>query len=254
MSGARPTVLLTRSQEENERTAPLFEAAGLNVWSMPGVAIIAPSDWTPVDDAIDRLHEYDGILFTSGNAVTRLIERLRSHRPDGMQAMARLTIAAIGERTADAVEAAGLTVSVVPDIATAEDLSSAIDDSMLRGKRYLFPCSSIARTVLPDALRAAGASVEEVIVYRTVSPVATELDAVRDRLVDGSIRVVAFFSPSAVRNVVQLLGLKCLVTARIAVIGPTTAAAARQTGLEPTVQPVEHTAEALAAAVATMVS
>jgi uroporphyrinogen-III synthase len=100
------------------------------------------------------------------------------------------------------------------------------------GKTFLFPKSSIARDILPTELRHRGARVEEIVVYRTVPPEGGALDIVRTGLTDGSIQAVAFFSPSAVRNILQMLGSRCLTNTVLAAIGPTTASAVESIGLE----------------------
>ena len=97
-------------------------------------------------------------------------------------------------------------------------------------------------------LRARGAVVDEVSVYRTV-PVdrSDELDEAL-RL---GISVVTFFSPSAVRGFVAAVGCgggsleRALSGAVVACLGETTAREARAHGLRVDVVPVETTAAAL---------
>jgi uroporphyrinogen-III synthase len=68
----------------------------------------------------------------------------------------------------------------------------------------------------------------------------------------GEVDAVAFASPSAVKAVTGALGADVALLRRVllAAIGPTTAAALREAGLEPGALPAEHTAPALADAIA----
>jgi uroporphyrinogen III methyltransferase/synthase len=73
-------------------------------------------------------------------------------------------------------------------------------------------------------------------------------------LLDGRIDVVTFTSPSAVRNFSQIYGaeqaIDLLKNTVVAAIGPVTADAAAQLGLEVTVQPIVSTIPALVEAIA----
>ncbi len=250
MTDERPTVLLTRSAEENERLASIFGEKGLSTVSVPGIVIADPAGWVAVDAAIADLAGFDGVLFTSKNAVGKLLGRMGSAHPGAREVLDTRLIAAVGEKTEEALLEAGVRVDIVPEVGSAENLLASLDDIDLAGKRFLFPKSSIARDVLPTELRNRGAHVEEVVVYRTVPPEAAALESVRNSLVDGTIGCVAFFSPSAVRNIVQLLGVRCLESPVIAVIGPTTAAAAGTMGIRVDLTSSAATAEALADAIA----
>jgi uroporphyrinogen-III synthase len=105
------------------------------------------------------------------------------------------------------------------------------------GKRFLFPCSDIAREEIPGRLREAGAEVERVVVYRTVTPPEDRAEHVRGLFKRGGVDVLIFASPSAVHNFVELMGTELMretpVTPIVAAIGPTTAEAVRKHGLSP---------------------
>jgi uroporphyrinogen-III synthase len=111
----------------------------------------------------------------------------------------------------------------------AESLAEALGD--VSGRRVLWPRAADARDVLADRLRARGAEVRDVVVYRTVhAPLPADAVA-RVR----SAHAVTFASPSAVRSFVASLGTAPLGTpadaVRVACIGPVTEAAARALGV-----------------------
>jgi uroporphyrinogen III methyltransferase / synthase len=110
-------------------------------------------------------------------------------------------------------------------------------------RRALVARAEQARDVLPDALRAGGAEVEILPLYRTVAeplePAAYE--AARDA------DYVTFTSASAVRFFLEAAGTP-RDGARLVSIGPITTAALREHGLEPHVEAAEHTPDGLLAA------
>ncbi|MGH2568833.1 MAG: uroporphyrinogen-III synthase, partial [Bacteroidota bacterium] len=87
-------------------------------------------------------------------------------------------------------------------------------------------------------------------VYNTVSPRQQDLDIVRNALLNRQIDVVTFFSPSAVRNFLQIMGTKSLEQTLIAVIGPSTASAAESLGIPVDIVAKQATAESLVETIA----
>jgi uroporphyrinogen-III synthase len=118
------------------------------------------------------------------------------------------------------------------------------------GRRFLLPRAAGARDVLPDGLRAGGATVDAVAAYRTLAaPVDGE--SLRRMLSAGELDVLTFASPSAVASFDRLLDDAARAAARrcvVASIGPVTAEALRGVGLAPEVAPARAGAEDLVAA------
>jgi uroporphyrinogen III methyltransferase/synthase len=124
----------------------------------------------------------------------------------------------------------------------------------LKNTRVLIPRAEVARELLPDELRALGAQVDVVPVYRTVPP-SGQAETWRQQLAEGSIHVVTFTSSSTVRHFVEMLGgnetVKALLkSAFIACIGPITGKTAEEYGLTVSIMSRENTVPALADAIA----
>jgi uroporphyrinogen III methyltransferase/synthase len=110
-----------------------------------------------------------------------------------------------------------------------------------------------AREVLPEALRAAGWTVDVVAAYQTRPPERSTLDALVHDLEGGRIDVVTFTSSSTVDNLCDLLGpdaVRLLSRPRIASIGPITTETARARGLRVDVTASEYTLPGLVQALA----
>ena len=80
-----------------------------------------------------------------------------------------LRIAAIGPATKKAIEQRGMQVDVVPKEYVAESVVRSLK-SKVKGKRVLLVRAKVARDVIPNELRKAGAHVDVVEAYETVVP------------------------------------------------------------------------------------
>jgi uroporphyrinogen III methyltransferase/synthase len=233
LSGRR--IVVTRSQTQAATLTALLQAEGAEVIEFPTIRLAPPPDYGPCDQAIDHIDDYRWIVFTSQNGVAAFLERLRA-RGRGTDALASTRMAAIGPATARALQDRGLRVSLAPRQFVAEALVDAFagpNAEPIRGARVLVPRALEARGVLPDGLRALGAVVDVIPVYR-IEVEHGQDRAARTRLQNGDADVVTFTSPSTARNFVAVFGAQAAdVAARslVACIGPVTAAAARDCGL-----------------------
>ena len=85
----------------------------------------------------------------------------------------------MGEATAAAAREAGWNVALVPESYVAESLVTHAGGEIGAGNRVLLARAAVARDVIPDALRAAGAIVDVVDAYRNVMPEGTAGAATR---------------------------------------------------------------------------
>jgi uroporphyrinogen III methyltransferase/synthase len=190
---------------------------------------------------------YDWVIFTSMNGVKFFTQRLKQ-KGVGLTTLANKKICAIGPRTQRELEKIGLTVHFRPSEYRAEGIAEGLKARGIQGKKILLPRAREARGIVPEALRKAGAVVDEVEAYRTIKPAGgkTSLTTILKRGVD----VVVFTSSSAVRNFMALLSDKAALNGvKVAVIGPITAETARINGLEPHITPQEYTIPSLVQAI-----
>jgi uroporphyrinogen III methyltransferase/synthase len=227
-------VVVTRAAHQSAGFVRLLEELGATVKHFPVFAISPPDDWGPVDRAIAELDQYAWLIFTSANAVDCFFDRAGA-----VSIQAR--VAAVGPATGQALAARGVTVDLIPPDHIAEGLVTAFAGLDLKGVRMLLPRAASARDILPNALRAQGAIVDIVDVYRNTLPVATvEFPLSPDWL--------TFTSASTVKNLLALVPRSRFAGAKVASIGPETSAALRRHQLPVTVEASPSTQEALAAA------
>jgi uroporphyrinogen III methyltransferase / synthase len=180
------------------------------------------------------------------------MERLKQRGQDA-RALSGLRIGCIGPRTAEELARYGLNADLIPTQFQAEGLIAAMMEAGVSGRRVLIARAAVAREVLPDQLRTAGAEVRVVTVYRTIRPVS-EVKRLKDQLARRELHVMTFASSSTVRNFCALFESRDemrALTAGVAVacIGPITAQTAEEEGLPVTIMANENTIPALVDAI-----
>lgn len=239
-------IAVTRAREQAGDLVRALEALGAAVVCAPTIRIEPLRDLAPLRDALTRIAAYSWIVFTSQNTVHIVCDALVGwgHSP---RDLATTHVAAIGPATKEALAARGVRVDVLPDGYVAESLVAALAArGPLRGARVLLPRAETARDALPDGLRARGATVDVIPVYRTV-PELGDGPALAREIVDGRIDVVTFTSSSTVHAFVRAVGREAAGCRRYraAVIGPITAATAREYGLDIAIEAGEYTTAGL---------
>jgi len=237
-------VVVTRAAHQAGELRELLEARGATVFELPAISVqrVSGDELAKVDALAAEWAAggFDALLLTSANAAKFFAERWQTQYQN-TGAHGELTIFVIGPATARAATAAGLHVTATAKDAVGEGLVACVKQAWgadLAGRRFLFPHAREGRPTVAQQLLENGALVEEVVLYETVA--ATEgSELPKDRKVDW----VTFASPSAVRGFMALG--KIAKDARVACIGPVTAAAAREAGLNVVVEASEHTARAL---------
>ena len=257
---ARPlfgkTVLVTRPREQAAEFSERLIALGARVIELPLIEIQAAPDPRALELAAGSASRFDWIVFTSANAVDAFMRALAALEQDA-RALGTARLCAVGPATAARLAQFHLRVDLVPETFHAEGAFAALDaQGPLAGRTVLLPKGDIARDVLAERLRAAGAEVTEVVAYRTVAR-----DALRDTdpdiyrmLLDGTLDCVTFTSSSAVRTFVDLVGedaaIDLLRHTAVATIGPVTGDTARAAGIDVAIQPERYTIPALTDAIA----
>jgi uroporphyrinogen III methyltransferase / synthase len=231
--GDRPllgrTIAVTRARAQASALAARLRELGAQVVEAPAIRV--ESLPTEVPD----LAGYDLLCVTSPNGAHELAARVRDAR-----SLAGPTIAVIGPGTARAMREHGIEPDIVPSRSVAEGLVGALAEIPVR--RALVARAEEARDVLPDALRARGAAVDILPLYRTV---AEPLDDDARAAALGA-DYATFTSASSARFFHAAAGT--LSGPRLVSIGPATSAAMRELGFEPDVEAADHTPDGLVAA------
>jgi len=238
-------VLVSRSREQAATLSEQLRAHGASVIEIPFIEIREPQSYEALDTMLKRIMDYEWLILTSVNGVRALFARLEKLGFDS-SALLHLNIAAIGPATAKAIEKHGLPVDVVPEEYVAESVVAALAPQ-IKGQRVLLVRAKVARDVIPNELRAAGAKVHVVEAYETVVPESSRA-RLREVIGDPKLRphAITFTSSSTVRNFVELAGgpdaaMSIIDGIKLASIGPVTSATLRDAGLRVDMEAKEYT-------------
>ncbi len=231
---ARPlhgtTIAVTRARAQADGLARRLLELGAAVVEAP-VIRIEPLAGPPLDAGA-----YDLVCLTSPNAPRLLLERLGGDA----RRLAGVEVAAIGPGTAAALREVGIIADVVAERAIAEGLLEALA-GRVSGRRVLVARAEEARDALPDGLRAAGASVDVVPLYRTVAELPEGVDA-------PAADLVTFTSSSTARAFAAAFPDADLAAVRGVSIGPITSATMRELGIGIVAEATAHDLDGLVAA------
>jgi uroporphyrinogen III methyltransferase/synthase len=230
-------VLVTRPAEQATHLRTLLEEQGAEVLVQPAIEIRPPDDWSAVDSALARLNEFDWLVFSSANGVRAVLERIL-HSGADLRRLGGIRLAAIGPGTAEELASYHLKADLVPDEYRAERLADDLAGQG-RGARFLLARASRGREVLSERLTAAGASVQQIVVYQS-RDVAEADGEVKSALATGQIDWVTVTSSAIARSLVNLFG-EDLRRARLASISPITSQTLGELGFSPAAEASQYT-------------
>jgi uroporphyrinogen III methyltransferase/synthase len=237
-------VLVTRAREQAGSASSLLRERGADPVVVPTIEIHPPSDPSPMIEAVAELAaRYDWVVLTSANGVDRLFAEIVRQGKDA-RAFGTAKIAAIGPGTAAALERHGLSADVVAKEHKGEGLAAELLGAVDGNARVLVARAEVARDALPDALRAAGCTVDVVAVYKTRAPPRALLEGLSTLLDAREIDAVLFTSSSTVDHLCDALEARAselLAKTCVASIGPITTETASKRGVRVDVTASEFT-------------
>lgn len=239
-------LLLTRPEDDARRSESVFENLGAEVLIAPTIRVGPIADRTGLDDALGHLSRYDWIVWTSANGVRLFFDRLFELGLD-LRALGHAKFAAIGPATSEALNRYGLNADVVPATFRSEELADALLPHVA-GKSVLLARADRGRTVLLDRLVPVASEVRQVAVY-TNEDVAEWPEEIDISLREDRVDWVTLTSSAIARRFAALYsGSRPDGNSgrlKFASISPLTSQAAREAGIEPTVEASEFTVEGL---------
>jgi uroporphyrinogen III methyltransferase / synthase len=237
------SVVVTRSGLRGRSLVEALHRAGAETVEVPLTEQVGPSDGgVALRAAAKELGNYRWAVFTSVNAVERLMGELRDARSLGS-----LLVAAVGPATAGALRAAGVEPDLVPAEHRAAGLvaefpehepdspgnepSSSGNEPSSSGNLVLFPCAEEVPSTIFEGLGAKGWEVRRIPAYRTVALPPPE-DWLLERMAHAdAITFAASSSATAYAALKGADGHPLPVPPLVICLGPTTASDARALGM-----------------------
>ena len=231
------TVVVTRPEDRSGTLTQRLRELGAEVVDYPCIRTVAREENPELEEAVGNLSRYRCLVFTSPAGPEIFFRRLRAAGRDA-RALSGLTLAAIGPKTAKALEKHGVTADLVPETYDSDHLAKALE--AVEGPVLLCRASR-GSTALPEMLERKGIPFADVPIYDTVytAPDPQKVDALL-----GEKLLVTFTSASTVRGFVESLPGRDLKNVIGCCIGKQTEAEAKKYGLT-TVVSQEATMESL---------
>jgi uroporphyrinogen III methyltransferase/synthase len=243
-------IVVTRPLDQCEALARPLAELGAEVLAQPAIRISPPEDWSRVDAALARLNEFDWLVFSSSNGVRMLLDRLLASGRD-MRALGNAKLAVIGPGTADELARYRLKADLMPtDEYRAESLAEVLrgrEGEGARGRKFLLVRASRGREIVAEELAAAGAHVEQVVVYRS-DDIQQPEERVAELLANGQIDWITVTSSAIARSLIALFG-EDLKKARLASISPITTQTLAELGYPVAAEAKEYTMPGVVAAI-----
>lgn len=214
-------ICITRSMKQGASLRQKLRDLGAEVTSMSAIEIKKAAN--NLDDYMDKLEEYNHIVFTSVNSVNIFFDYLIEKRYDIRRINAK--ISAIGKATWTAIENRGIQCFVKAREFMGSGLVEDLKPHVQKGEKILIPCSSIAKEEVAEGLRSAGAEVDRVFIYDTVK------GNVRNPKAFEEVDIVFFTSPSTVYNMVDMVGIDAIKEKHVIAIGQRTGKPLEELGI-----------------------
>jgi uroporphyrinogen III methyltransferase / synthase len=245
------TVVITASEGAFPGLMAALQKIPVSVEEHPLMNFAPPSDWAPLETALNNFTDYGSVVFTSPRAAVPFVAHFQERWKEWPRGLTLPVVWASGPQTAAALKGVLGQVNLpgareVGRSGAAKALALAMFERHLSAP-VLFPCGEAHREELPALLREREVRVDEVVCYRSVLAAESEARIAASR---ASVLVVA--SP----RVAGLLARACHTEPRpeLLAVGPTTAEAARVAGWSPSAVASEPTAHALVAALRSLLA
>lgn len=193
---------ITRPIHQADDVVDSVVRAGGQPVLLPMIEVLPPDEQQQQDlnAAIDELDRFDWLIFTSANAVRGFMQQLWGRRLDG-RSLHHMRIAVVGRSTAAELQQWHLQADVIPQKARSEDLARDLE-SVVAGRRCLWPAADRARESLLTILESAGADVRQVVAYRHVDVCVS--DELRQRFSQPPLDWIGVSSPAIARQAARM--------------------------------------------------
>lgn len=217
-------IIVTRPADRSGTLCGRLRQLGASVTGYPCIRTVARDNCPELDRAIEHLDSYRWLVFTSPAGPPVFFDRLHSAGRDA-RTLAGVKLAAIGPKTASALERFGLRADLVPETYDSQHLAQAMSE--VEGPVLLCRASR-GSDALPALFSKNGIPFEDISCYDTVYEApdsAPVLELLKQNV------LVTFTSASTVRGFVESLPGADLSRVLGCCIGPQTAQEARKYGI-----------------------
>ena len=245
-------VLVTRGRAPVNHLSEMLSEEGAEVVEVPTIEIKPLSLSSSGKKYLQKVRDYDWLVFTSSNAVEIFMDHLFKQKKD-VRYLGNIKTACVGQATARTLQVFGIKADLIPEDYKQEGLVKSFGKVSLSGKKILFARAKEGREVLMDYFKKKKAMVDLWPLYENRVPSGTSARLRNLFLREGGVDLATFASSSAVDHFYSIFKpverKKWLGKLPVAAIGPVTAASVRKWGGRVAVQPWKYDVSSLVQAI-----
>ncbi len=215
-------ICVTRSRAQSSNLKVKLKELGAEVTEINSIKIEdTKSNLKPY---IEKLKDYEHIVFTSVNAVNMFFDYLVEEKFDIRFLKAKFYC--VGRATDKALVQRGIMSFVVAKEFISTNLFDNMKEHIKLEDKVLIPCSNLSNDFLQTKLEELKANVDRVNIYNTTK------GEVRNQNSFNEVDIVLYTSPSTVINMIDMLGIEKIKSKKSIAIGPRTAGTLKEYGIE----------------------
>lgn len=197
-----------------------------------------------VHQAFDRISDYQWVVFTSNNGVDMFFHTMRTLEVD-MRRLLNVKFAVVGKKTGAALAAHGFTYDFAPSGFTGEQLVEEWIPTLPKRDRVLLMRAQGGLPVIPNGLRGAGISYQDIVLYETW------VDRRREQELHRAMEQADYitFASGSAATAFHEMTKEISCNRKTVSIGPSTTRVAKELGIQIYIEAAEYTAEGMAAAI-----
>ena len=225
-------ILVTRPRERSKVLADRLRSLGAEVLEVPTIRTERIAENRKLWQELERLIEYQYLVFTSPAGVNIFFEELRARGKD-IRSLGMAQIAAIGMGTAKEVEARGLNCAWMPEIYDGEHLGILLGEVCKKGDKILIPrAAQGSRQLIQEIEKRVSVEIMDIPIYRTAYEEFPEVGDIWGQLKRREIQMAVFTSASTARGFAKAAAGIDFGQVWAVCIGAQTEAAAKELGME----------------------
>ncbi len=247
-------IAITREANRCEETGKLVRAKDGIPYYFPAIETKQIPDLNEIRSFITELknNQVDYVIFTATNGIKYLLNAAQDINQvnELRKGLAQTFVIAVGPYTKCSLEECQINVDLVPEKFSSEGLIELLQEKNITNKKIRIPRANNGRPLLSKRLSELGADVREIPIYKSGLPKAEQSNIFYEDIAAGRIDAIIFGSGLSAKNTFLALSKKDsfekimnLMNDRIIIvaIGPITAAALNEIGIEVDVLPEEAT-------------
>lgn len=141
----------------------------------PIIRCVESEDDEPTNRFLCNARQYDWIVFTSGNGVGFFFKKLYAFGLDG-RIFSKTQFAVIGQATCQRLMEFGIKADLCAAVESSKGLLEAFGKRDRTNMSFLLPQAEVSSDELPDGLTKSGATVDKLVVYKTIETDIEDVD------------------------------------------------------------------------------